>query len=49
MLGAIQPAADGAGVSRLRDPAVILIDAQPGFFANVAGDGPPAPVVTRSE
>lgn len=49
MLGAIQPAADGAGVPRLRDPAVILIDAQPGFFANVAGAEPPTPVLARWE
>ncbi|HOT24699.1 MAG TPA: hypothetical protein PLB30_08390 [Thermoleophilia bacterium] len=49
MLGDLPAADGGARVPRLRDPAVILIDAQPGFFANVAGDGPPAPVVTRSE
>jgi len=36
-------------VARLKDPAVLLIDAQPGFFVNVAGVAPPAPVAVRWE
>jgi nicotinamidase-related amidase len=36
-------------VARLQDPAVVLIDAQPGFFASVAGVEPPAPVAARWE
>ena len=43
----------GAGtttrVPRLSDPAVVLIDAQPGFFRNVAGRELPQPVAVRWE
>jgi nicotinamidase-related amidase len=49
MLGEVQAANNAAHVPRLRDPAVILIDAQPGFFANVAGSEPPGPVEARWE
>lgn len=36
-------------VPRLHDPAVVLIDAQPGFFVSVAGAEVPAPVARRWE
>jgi len=36
-------------ISRLHDPAVVLIDAQPGFFVNVAGTEVPPPVAARWE
>jgi nicotinamidase-related amidase len=35
--------------ARLQDPAVVLIDAQPGFFRGVAGGDVPAPVAVRWE
>jgi nicotinamidase-related amidase len=49
MVNQAQPADAGRHVPRLRDPAVVLIDAQPGFFANVARAEPPGPVVARWE
>lgn len=39
----------GRSAPRLRDPAVVLIDAQPGFFRNVAGRDLPEPVAVRWE
>ena len=36
-------------VPRLHDPAVVMIDAQPGFFLKVAGDDVPLPVIARWE
>ena len=38
-----------ARIPRLHDPAVVLIDAQPGFFRNVAGRELPGPVAARWE
>ena len=42
-------AVPAAHVVRLHDPAVLLIDAQPGFFVNVAGREVPPPVAVRWE
>jgi nicotinamidase-related amidase len=39
----------GRSVPRLRDPAVVLIDAQPGFFRSAAGVETPAATDTRWE
>ncbi len=41
--------APAAHIPRLHDPAVLLIDAQPGFFLNVAGHEVPPPVAARWE
>lgn len=38
-----------ATIARLTDPAVVLIDAQPGFFRSVAGGDVPAAVAARWE
>jgi nicotinamidase-related amidase len=48
---ASEPRTTGAAahVPRLHDPAVLLIDAQPGFFMNVAGHEVPPPVAARWE
>ncbi len=49
MVGETQATTNAGRVPRLRDPAVVLIDAQPGFFVNVAGTEPPAAVEARWE